>query len=124
MRVKLGIFVKYLFETSLFLYIICIVLDLIKTGFVSNVFDLNILLAVVLVSGVLSALLGYEEVTQIGKPTITDSNWYFIIGISCIGAVVIFIKTMYLGNISYFITGATFIISILLSYLVLIDDSE
>src|SRR5258708_4947495 len=119
MIAKLGIFIKYLFETSLFLYLICIVLDLVKTVFVSNVFNLNILLGVVLVSGFLSIILGYEEITQLGKPTITDTNWYYIIGISAIGAFVVFFKTMYLGNIAYFITVVTFVISILLSYLVL-----
>ena len=61
MKNKIGIIGKELFEVSLMAYLILLVLESVKKGFVSNFFNLNVLLLLVLISGILMVL--FEPIT-------------------------------------------------------------
>lgn len=56
MKSKLKIFITEFFQVSLVTYLILLLLETVIPGYVSNVFNLNILLGVVLVSGILMVI--------------------------------------------------------------------
>jgi hypothetical protein len=53
---KLKIFITEFFQVSLVTYLVLLLLETVSPGYVSNVFNLNILLGVVLVSGILMVI--------------------------------------------------------------------
>jgi hypothetical protein len=57
MKIILKIICQEVFQVSLGGYLILLVAETIRSGFVSNFFDLNILLVVILVSGIGDALI-------------------------------------------------------------------
>ncbi len=56
MKAKLRIFITEFFQVSLVTYLILLLLETVSPGYVSNVFELNYLLGVVLVSGILMVI--------------------------------------------------------------------
>jgi hypothetical protein len=96
--------------------------ETLKEGFVSFFFNLNILLVVVLVSGVIMVLTHNEhlepEKTQ-QKIKHTDIEYTLVLAVG--GALLVYYKTQELGTISYIIAGLTAIIIILLSLLLLTE---
>lgn len=65
-----------LFQVSIVLYLILLLAETVKAGFVSNFFNLNILLWIVLISGVGMILTGVEKSNS---KTLTDRTWgYFL----------------------------------------------
>lgn len=134
-----------LFQVSLVTYLILLVAETIKPGMVTYFFNLNILLAVVVISGSTMVLTNYNEKQQ-SLSRIKDWNWesimqyvhqkekeeeeknkevkirkwdwYYILGISLGGGLLVNYKTSDLGGISLLITFATMVIICLLSYLI------
>jgi hypothetical protein len=71
-----GVISKDLFQVSLVTYLILLLLETIKTGFVTFFFDLNILLWITLVSGILMVLT-YKEETKITSSEIGKRAWNY-----------------------------------------------
>ncbi|MDI6821515.1 MAG: LytR C-terminal domain-containing protein [Actinomycetota bacterium] len=110
--------------TSLATYLILLLLETIKEGFVSFFFNLNILLVIVLVSGVIAALTSREEKEEVRHEVITLKELGFIIGLGILGAILIWYKTAGLGNLSRLLSFISGILIILLSILVLGGEKE
>lgn len=137
MKSKLGIIINELFQVSLVTYLILLLLETLDKGFVSNVFNLNYLLGVVLISGILKVLpISYKKnlnqweiidlglfrlLDQIRPKGISENQFYFIILIGIGGAGLVYFKTRELGYISLLIAGITCLIIFLLSYLIFTD---
>lgn len=113
------------FQYSLITYLILLFAETIKEGFVSFFFDLNILLVVVLLSGVIMVLTHHEELERLRKPhKITGADIQNIFLFASGGALLVYYKTFELGNIAFVIAGLTAAIIGLLSYLLLSEDSR
>lgn len=131
---KFGIIVSELFQVSLVTYLILLLIETIDPGFVSNVFNLNYLLILVLVSGVLKVLplsekkyfdqwdlidLGLEKWINKLKPKgLSENDFYFILLVGFGGGILVYYKTQDLGQISIIISVITTIIIFLMSYLI------
>lgn len=135
----LSIISKELFQTSLVTYLILLLAETVKTGFVSFFFNMNILVGVVLVSGIVMTLTEdetekKEEVTTIietivsiinhNEEKISSKDFNFILMVSLGGALLVYYKTQGLGWLSLATFLSTFTLTILLSYLIYTEDTE
>lgn len=112
------------FHISLITYLVLLLLESIKEQFVSYFFDLNILLGVVLVTGILMALTSSErnETVSSHKPF----SWYgrYVALLSIGGALLVFYKTESLGALSLVVSIVTGVIIFLLSYVLMHEENE
>jgi len=119
---KLLSLISYLshnfFIITLVLYLALFLLENIFTGFVSNNFDLNIILIPLFILGVLTAIFPQlEALPQITKPSMLD---YLLIGIFTeLTFFIVWYKLIDLGKISIFIAIGSSLIVFLVSILML-----
>jgi hypothetical protein len=141
MKSKIGIIISELFNVSLVTYLILLLLETLSKGFVSDFFNLNILLGIVLISGIIMVS-PLAEKRNLGmwdlvdrrmdlllakikfKKAITENDFYFAILVSVGGGVLVYFKTQELGNLSILIGIITMVIIALLSYLIFTEDED
>ena len=122
---------KNLFVVSLIIYLVLFLLEITLPGFVSNSFNLNWILGVVLVLGALAAFAPEEEESpfakatgdEVEKPNKTD--YLMVIGLGIIGGLLMFYKSdlNLVPRILFSLFIAGFIIAVSL-YLLLVKDEE
>jgi hypothetical protein len=138
---KTGIIVNELFQSSLITYLLLLLWDIIDKGAISNVINLNLLLAIVIISGIIKILpisqkknLDQWEIIdqnfwsltlKVLKPkTISENEFYFIVIIGFSGGMLVYYKTASLGLIAIAIGVITTIIIFLLSYLIYTENEN
>jgi hypothetical protein len=121
---KIHLLAEEFFQYSLITYLILLLAETIKEGFVSFFFNLNILLIVVLASGVIMVLTHNEHLEpERTKHKIKTADVEYTILLATGGAFLVWYKTQDLGIISFVIAGLTAMIILLLSFLLLTDNS-
>ena len=110
------------FTVILVTYLLLLLLEEIKEGFVSNFLNLNIILGITLISGIITVFGGESKKKEIEHFEKKDYMWVFALGV--VGAALIFYKTRNLGTLSYLISAISGILIILLSVLILEDNSS
>jgi hypothetical protein len=122
-KIKVHYISEVFFQYSLVTYMAMRLAETFKQGFVSFFFDPNILLVVVLISGVVMVLTHHEQLERLNKPhRITGSDIQSIILFSAGGAMLVFYKTQDIGAISIAIALLTAVIIGVLSVLILTDE--
>lgn len=138
---KVGIVINELFQVSLVTYLILLLWETLDRGAVSNVFNLNWLLVIVLVSGIIKVLpvsekrdLDQWDIINLNfwklslkhfKPkTITENEFYFILILGLGGGMLVYYKTAALGIIAIVIAIITTTLIFLLSYLIYSEDEN
>src|SRR5437868_3056023 len=96
-KLKTHIISEELFQFALVTYLILILSETVKTGFVSNFFNLNILLTIVLLAGILMVMTNTEyeypsELPSVPKK-ITSADVQNIILLAVGGGLLVFYKT-------------------------------
>ena len=93
------------FTVSLVLYLVLTVIEQLSYGFVSFFFDMNILLAVVLVTGALLAVTGglkpSDRRLKIDRLPFPRLGVYVVVGISVVCAVAVFSVAIEIGKVAY-----------------------
>ena len=107
------------FQSLLVLYLILLLAEQIWENSVSYYLNLNYLLIVVIIAGILSTFTKQEKAK---KEAITAKDYIYITTLSIAGTIIIFIKTRELGWLSYTISLIAGILIFLLSYLVLDEE--
>jgi uncharacterized membrane protein len=124
-KIKIYIIAKEFFQYSLITYIILLLAETVKEGIVSYFFNLNILLALVIVSGFVMAITYDEQIPQQATPPKKikkrDIVWSSLLAI--FGGFFIYAGTFELGVIAP-IVGCLAAILILLLSLLLLTDKE
>lgn len=124
-KVKLAIIIDVIFQVSLITYLVMLLMETVKVGFVSNYFNLNLLLGVVFVSGVFMVLTGdWYSRFKSQKKSITEKDIYYIISVSLGAGALIYYKTKELGKISIAISIIAVLIILLLSLLIFSEDNS
>jgi len=113
--------VNYIFQTLLVTYLILLLIEQIWTGVVSVYLNLNYLLVIVILAGILDV---FSEHPTIAKKPTTKKDYLFIILLGIAGFVIIKFKTSSLGWLSWLISVIAGILIILLSLLVLEEDED
>jgi len=124
MEIKNKIMIKTvnsLFQTFLVTYLLLLLIEQILGNSVSFYLNLNYMLFIVIILGILSVFTKQEPV----KKELTSSlDYVYIAFLSIIGTIIIFIKTKELGWLSYIISIIAGLLIFLLSYLVLEDEED
>src|SRR5258708_1546546 len=117
-------FSKEIFQFSLITYLVLLLSESLKTGFVSNFINLNIPLFIVLITGVLMVLTQQDkfEITKPMKRNLSADIQNSIV-LAVIGGLLVFFKTQELGKISIVISILTMILITFLSILLLTDST-
>lgn len=113
--------VNHIFQILLVTYLILLLAEQIWPGIVSVYLNLNYLLIVVIVAGILDV---FSEHSPIKNKPANWKDYTFIILLGIAGFVIIKFKTQSLGWLSWLISIIAGILIILLSLLVLEDDGK
>ncbi len=114
--------VNHLFQYLLVVYLVLLLLEQLFTAFVSQYINLNYLLLIVIIVGILDVFSEHPIQASNKKPK--PSDYIFILTLGVLGAVIIKFKTSELGILSWLISIIAGILIILLSILVLEDEDE
>jgi len=118
---KTGEVISYSFQSLLVTYLILLLIEQIWTGFVSTYLNLNYLLIVVIILGILDV---FSEHKPIKKEKPTKKDYIFISLLGILGFIIIKYKTSELGWLSWVISVIAGLLIVLLSLLVLEEDKE
>jgi hypothetical protein len=121
-KVDLGIIAEEAFHVFLITYLFLLLVETIKPDFVSYFFNLNILLGVVLATGIVMAICTEEKEAVVTQDV--SVHWKYIATISIAGALLIYYKTEDLRWLSIVLTVLTGGIIFLLSYIISVDSKE
>jgi len=113
--------VNYLFQSLLVAYLILLLIEQIWSSSVSAYFNLNYLLVIVIVIGILDV---FSEHKKLKPERTTKKDYLYIAILGIAGFVIIKFKTASLGWLSWIISIIAGILIILLSILVLEDDEK
>ncbi len=113
--------IHHLFQTLLVTYLLLLLIEQVSIGFVSTYLNLNYLLIIVIISGILSVFSEPDKIKH-EKPKLKDYIYIAILSIS--GFIIIKFKTAELGWLSYAISTVAGILIALLSILILEDDEK
>ena len=113
--------VNHLFQILLVTYLILLLVEQIWTGIVSVYLNLNYLLVIVIIAGILDV---FSEHSPKKKEVVKKRDYFFIIILGIAGFAIIKYKTSSLGWLSWIISIIAGILIILLSLLVLEEDDE
>ena len=113
--------INYLFQSLLVSYLILLLIEQIWKSSVSSYFNLNYLLIIVIIAGILDVFSEHSPI-KYQKPNWKDYSLISILGI--LGFAIIKFKTGQLGWLSWLISIIAGILIVLLSILVLEEDEE
>lgn len=110
--------VNHAFQILLVTYLILLLIEQVWTGVVSTYLNINYLLIIVILVGILDV---FSEHHTVSKKT-TKKDYLFVFALGVIGTIIIKYKTQTLGTLSWIISIIAGILIILLSILVLEDE--
>ena len=113
--------INHAFQILLVTYLLLLLIEQIWTGIVSVYFNLNYLLIIVIVSGILDV---FSEHPKKEKENVNKKDYVFVIILGLAGFFIIKLKTSTLGWLSWLISIIAGILIILLSFLVLEEDED
>lgn len=110
--------IKELFKVSLISYFTFYLINDLAPGFVSRYFNLNIILVIVVISGIVTILGGKEEEVKKEKQRTQIYDYVLILIAGLITTILIFIGIKDMGKMAYLVSivagGIVIIVSILL----------
>lgn len=110
---------KAIFPVALIAYLVFFLIDDLLPGLISWHLNLNIILAICAISGVLS-IFAKEEIKE--KPTITKRDYAFIAVLAILGTVLIWWKIKELGWLSWVISIISGVLIVIISVLLLREE--
>ncbi|MDO8460601.1 MAG: hypothetical protein Q7S74_05805 [Nanoarchaeota archaeon] len=117
-----AVIVNYLFQTLLATYLVLLLVEQIWSRVVSIYLNLNYLLIIVIIAGVLDVF--SEHPVRTNSVRTTGKDYAFVIILGVLGFGIIKYKTVALGWLSWVISVIAGILIVLLSILVLEEDHE
>jgi hypothetical protein len=115
--------IKEIFKISLISYLLFYLVENFKAGFISDYFNLNILLIITIISGVLTVG-GKKEVEEREVKKIKVKDYVFIIVLGAVAAGLIYYSIKEIGKLAYLISIVSGVIVILISILLLNDSFD
>jgi uncharacterized membrane protein len=113
--------VNHLFQTLLVTYLVLLLIEQVWSGRVSSYLNLNYLLVVVIVAGIVDV---FSEKSEVKSERARKIDYAFAVLLGVIGFGIIKYKTVELGWLSWVISAIAGALIILLSWLVLEEDNE
>jgi hypothetical protein len=119
-----GIISREVFQISLTTYLLLLILETLKTGFVINFIDINYILPVIIISGIGMTVLSREQKIERKSNKIKEVDIYYIALMSLGAGGLVYIKTSELGWISIAVSVVTSLILLLISFLIFTEKSD
>jgi len=116
--------VQTLFAVLLTTYLLLILLETISEGSVSSHINLNYLLIVVIVAGIVAVLTGPKTVEKRRKERLTLRTIFTIACVGIGGAAIVWYKTKEIGWLSYVVSFVSGTLIVLLSVLIWREDEK
>ncbi len=121
-RGKTALTINHLFQVLLVTYLVLLLVEELWSGTVSNYLNLNYMLVIVIVLGILDV---FSEQQRVENKEATKKDYIFILLLAIAGFFIIKVKTAQLGWLSWLISIIAGILIFLLSILVLEEkDNE
>ena len=111
-----------IFKVSLLTYFVLLIVEEFNQGIISNYFNLNILLTIIVVSGIGTVVLHSDDETEQRKHH-RIKELFTIIVVAIIGAGLIFFKLRDIGIIAYIVSFLSIVLTITISILI-VNDKE
>lgn len=122
-KIKLHIIAEEFFQYSLVTYLFLLIAESLKEGLVSLFFNFNVLLIIVILSGLIMALTDYKSINALKRQRkITSKDVEHIFLLTVAGGLLALVKTSELGTIAIIIAVVTAILIASLSILLLTED--
>lgn len=115
--------IREIFKVSLVSYLLLYLIDNYQIGFVSDYFNINILLTIALITGVITIIFKEETLDDNLQKSLTKMDYLFIIIIGIISSLLVYFNIKEIGKLAYLISAVTGVIIILISILLLKDSS-
>lgn len=116
---------KEIFKVSLVSFLLFYLINDFFPGFVSDYFNLTILIYITIITGTLSIWLGVEKTESNEQAKhVSKKEYIFISILSMVSIILIFYRIHSIGKLSYFISILSGIIIFLLSLLIKEDNNE
>ena len=113
--------VNHIFQVLLVTYLVLLLIEQIWAGIVSAYLNLNYLLVIVIIAGILDV---FSEHPLKQREIVKKKDYVFVVVLGILGFAIIKYKTFALGWLSWVISIIAGILIILLSLLVLEEDDE
>lgn len=124
-KLKIHLIAEGIFQYSLITYLLLLLAETIQEGFVSFFFNLNLLLIVVLISGIMMVLTHEEKLEPHSPPQkMTSADLQNTLFFAIMGGLLVYYKTQLLGKLSILLAILTGTIIILLSVLLFTNPEE
>lgn len=120
-RGRTALTINHLFQVLLVTYLVLLLVEELWSGTVSNYLNLNYMLVIVIVLGILDV---FSEQQRVENKETTKKDYVFILLLAIAGFVIIKFKTVQLGWLSWLISIIAGILIFLLSILVLEDRDD
>jgi hypothetical protein len=121
---KYGIAGREIFQISLVTYLILLILETIRTGIITHFININYIIPVIILSGIMMTLWDKEEYHLQKKKRLGELDIYYIAALSLGAGLLVWYKTSDLGWISIAISICTTLITILLALLIFLEDNS
>lgn len=116
-----AVLVNHVFQTLLVTYLILLLIEQIWAGIVSVYLNLNYLLVIVIIAGILDV---FSEQPVRKNESVGKKDYAFVFALGILGFGVIKYKTAQLGGLSWMISIIAGVLIILLSLLVLNNEDS
>lgn len=120
-RGRTAITINHLFQVLLVTYLVLLLAEELWAGTVSNYLNLNYMLIIVIVLGILDV---FSEQQHRERKDVTKKDYIFVLVLAIAGFLIIKVKTSSLGWLSWVISIIAGILIFLLSILVLEDNDN
>jgi hypothetical protein len=120
-KLKIYLIAREFFQFSLLTYLILLLTEALSEGFVSFFFNLNILLGVVLLCGVVTILTYNKNLTLPPSKKMTRVDIEYSIALALVAGLFVLYKMQGLGPESLLIASITGIIILILTLLIITD---
>lgn len=124
LQYKLYLFFRETFQFSLVVYLVLFIAETLKSGFVSMFLNLNIILGIVIFSGIGMILLENQNLILVKKKPITSENIQNCLLLSFLGGLFIFSETNTLGLLTIILSVLAGLLLFLTALLLLVDDNN
>jgi len=112
-----------IFKVSLLTYFILFIIEEFNKGIISNYFNFNILLTIIVVTGIATVLLDTDDQIEQRK-NLRTKELLTIIAVAIIGGAIVFFKLQDVGIIAYIISFLSMVLVFLISILIVNDKKS
>jgi hypothetical protein len=120
-KVKVFLLTKEIFQFSLVIYLILFLIETYKMGTVSYFFNLHLILVVIILSGMLMLLTNTDKEIHNDRLKLTSAYIQNTFIIAVISSVLVYYKTISLGNMAFVVAGITWVMIMFLSVIIVLD---